>query len=456
MRIIPIQKRTLQGKASEERWTPDALSAINKITNEWLDSGHASSVLFFFKENSRGNLHAYMPIIAASYDQEIPEIDDLDRVNGITKIIGANPYPLEDEKPSKQDIINIARTMREYYYWHGSEAFIMSENRSIQELDMGNIIFIISDKEWIDLFKRIDDLTYLKSNSYVITGPLVEIKFEGENYNSSLPSSVIEAIASYPKIIKELVPLINHHLGPIYGLTLEKSKLLQLNIKITQGCTEVLITMLHEALLTEFIDELMKNPKTVIAAVCILLVLKCLMCIGLDVVKEIIKDKLKSLIDKKSSSNDEQEKKELEMLVETVSMVNEAIRVVSKGIIEANPNEVRIGGRPPYKKNRLERFVKQLPEMPNENALEQEIELIGSSLIVATEKMLKESEERNEVKLTDIKNEIEAVKKMLPKMPNSSEESPLSGKKEEKSSEKKGARESPRRRETMEHVGVPD
>jgi hypothetical protein len=136
IKIIEIKKEDLRKKAAEYRWSAHAQQAIELIVQDWLDSRQAQSVLLFFKEDTSGDLHAYMPIISLNA-HKLPKAQSLKGARGAAKIIGIEPYPLADKTLAREDIDVIVLIMRQENYWNGNEVFRMSDQGNIQTFDTG-------------------------------------------------------------------------------------------------------------------------------------------------------------------------------------------------------------------------------------------------------------------------------------------------------------------------------
>jgi hypothetical protein len=134
LKIIEIKKEELRKKAVEYKWSAHAQQAIERIVQDWLDSGFAQSVLLFFKEDISGNLHAYMPII--TIDAQKPKAQPLKGANGTAAIIGVEPYPLDGKILKKEDMNFIIRIMQQENYWNGNEVYRMSDQGNIQTFDV--------------------------------------------------------------------------------------------------------------------------------------------------------------------------------------------------------------------------------------------------------------------------------------------------------------------------------
>jgi hypothetical protein len=134
LRIIEIKKGELRKKTVEYKWSAHAEKTIARIIREWLDSDLAQSVLLFFKEDTSGELHAYMPIVPLGA-QDPPRAQSLAGAKGAAQIIGIEPYPLDGKILAREDIDFIARTMRQENYWNGNEVFRMSDQGNVQTFD---------------------------------------------------------------------------------------------------------------------------------------------------------------------------------------------------------------------------------------------------------------------------------------------------------------------------------
>jgi len=134
LKIIEIRKGELRKKSVEYKWTSHAIDSIKQISQAWLDTDYAQSVLLFFKDTS-GELHAYMPLVLMN-TQQTHAVYDLPGAKDSSKIIGVEPYPIKGETLTKEDINFVVKIMEQSYYWKENEVYRMSDQGNYQEFEI--------------------------------------------------------------------------------------------------------------------------------------------------------------------------------------------------------------------------------------------------------------------------------------------------------------------------------
>ena len=122
--------------------------------------------------------------------------------------------------------------------------------------------------------------------------------------------------------------------------------MLEIKVTVKPGSTEVWIKMLVEKF-GEVISKVPADqiPSMVLGVTAIAAVAYSLKCIGSKAVTEAFKTKRKSLSEKKALAENELEKRKLEFLESTVNTSIEAVRAISAGIVQSEPDKVTVNGK---------------------------------------------------------------------------------------------------------------
>jgi len=207
-------------------------------------------------------------------------------------------------------------------------------------------IAVENEDGFLELLSNIDNLEYLESKQLKLSGTVIKLKFDGENFDASLPGSLIMGLAQYQEKIYRVYLTNKYGPGTKRKPTAEEAKMLDISVTVNQGCTEVLIRVLKdvgmEAINTMPAEHILPMALGIagIAAVAY-----CVRGIGSIRVKELYKTKRKAIAEKKALAKNELEKKKLEFLESTVNFSMEAMRSVCDGIIRALPNSVAINDK---------------------------------------------------------------------------------------------------------------
>jgi len=211
---------------------------------------------------------------------------------------------------------------------------------------MNNALTIKSEKDLVGFLENIDDIQYLESNPLKLGGTILKLKLEGDNFESSLPGSLIMGLAKYQEKIYTAYLASKYGAGTKRKITPEEAKLLEIKVTVKQGSTEVWIKLLIDKA-GEIIEKMPSEQifPTLITIVAIAAAAYGLKGLGSVAVKEIFKTKRRSLAEKRALSKDEVEKKKLEILETSVNAAIEGMKVVSLGIVQSAPDSIAINGK---------------------------------------------------------------------------------------------------------------
>jgi hypothetical protein len=211
---------------------------------------------------------------------------------------------------------------------------------------MGNAITIKSQKDFIAFLEKIDDIKYLEGNPLRLGGTIIKLKLEGDNFESSLPGSLIIGLAKYQEKIYTVYLESKYGIGTRRKITPEEAKLLEIKVTVKDGSTEVWIKLLIDKA-WEILGEMPMDqiPSTLITIAAIAAVAYCLKGLGSAAFKQVFKAKRKSLADKRAASKNEVEKKKIESLEKSVNTAIECIKAVSLGIIQSVPSSIKINDK---------------------------------------------------------------------------------------------------------------
>jgi len=211
---------------------------------------------------------------------------------------------------------------------------------------MGHALTIKSDEDLVIFLENIDNLNYLESNPLELGDTIIKLKLEGENFESSLPGSLILGLAKYQEKIYTTYLASKYGVGTRHKITPEEAKLLEIKVIVKPGSTEVWIELIDKA--WEIIGQKMSPDQissTFIKIAVIVAVAYCLKGIASVTIKEILKTKRREFANKKALSRDEVEKKKLEFLESSVNAAIEGIKAVCLGIVQAGPSRIEINGK---------------------------------------------------------------------------------------------------------------
>jgi len=107
---------------------------------------------------------------------------------------------------------------------------------------------LASDKDIVNLPDNMDNLDYLNSQILKFDGTHVRIKLEGENFNSSLPGSLIIGLAQYQEKIYRIYLTGKYGVNTRRKIWPEEMKRLEIKVTINQGSTETLIAFANDFL----------------------------------------------------------------------------------------------------------------------------------------------------------------------------------------------------------------
>jgi hypothetical protein len=220
---------------------------------------------------------------------------------------------------------------------------------SIPKIQLGNLSnasTIKSEKDLVNFLGNIDDIKYLESNPLKLDETILKLKLEGDNFESSLPGSLIIGLAKYQEKIYTTFLTSKYGVGTKRKITSEEAKLLEIKVTVKQGSTEVWIKLLIDKA-WEVIGNMPTDQisSTLITIAMIAAVAYCLKGLGSLAVKQALKTKRRALAEKKSLSKDEVEKKKLEILESSVNAAIEGMKMVSLGIVQAEPSRIAINDK---------------------------------------------------------------------------------------------------------------
>jgi hypothetical protein len=238
---------------------------------------------------------------------------------------------------------------------------------------MANALTIKSDKDFAGFLENIDNIKYLEDNPLKLDGTIIKLKLEGDNFEASLPGSLITGLAKYQEKIYIAYLASKYGVGSRRKITPEEAKLLEINVTVKEGSTEVWIKLLidkaWDILGGMTVDQI---PSTLVTIAVVAAVAYCLKGLGSVVVKELLKTKRKSLSEKRNLSKDEVEKKKLDILETSVNAAIEGMKAVSLGIVQAGPSRVEINGKTVSTKDiksAIEGLEPEKPEVAEEQSV---------------------------------------------------------------------------------------
>jgi len=205
----------------------------------------------------------------------------------------------------------------------------------------------------------------LESNPLKLGGTIIKLKLEGKVFESSLPGSLIIGLAKYQEKIYTTYLASKYGVGTRHKITPEEAKLLEINVTVKPGSSEVWIKLLIDKA-WEILGDMPPDQiaSTLVKIALIAAVAYCVKGLGSVALKGIFKSKLRSIAEKKARSKDEVEMKKLELLESTVNAAIEGMKAVSLGIAQAGPSRIEVNGKP-VTTNEIKSAIEGLePEKP--------------------------------------------------------------------------------------------
>jgi len=238
---------------------------------------------------------------------------------------------------------------------------------------MINALTIKSEKDLVGFLENIDDIKYLENNPLKLGGTILKLKLEGDNFESSLPGSLIIGLAKYQEKIYTTYLASKYGVGTRRKITPEEAKLLEIKVTVKQGSTEVWIKLLIDKA-WEILGDMPTDqiPSTVITIAMIAAVAYCLKGLGSVVVKQVLKSKRKALAEKRALSKDDVEKKKLEIIESSVNAAIEGMKTVSLGIVQSGARHIAINDKTVSSadiKSAIEGLEPEKPELREEHSV---------------------------------------------------------------------------------------
>lgn len=208
---------------------------------------------------------------------------------------------------------------------------------------MSNEIKIASEEDFINFFNKIDNEEYMRDVVFKTDDLSVSMKFEGENYNSSLTGSMILALADYQERIYHIYKTQKYGPNSNKKLTDDEKRALEIKVDIKPGCTEAVVTFVRD-IIPEVVnnmssEDLAQTIKTVAGIIATVWGVKG---IGVPLIKEAFKTKREKIKEKLEQTKSEQEKAYLESIQSITHDAIEGMRSVATGISVAAPDKVTI------------------------------------------------------------------------------------------------------------------
>jgi len=237
----------------------------------------------------------------------------------------------------------------------------MLQGGFLQEVDTP----IKSDRDIIGLLKNIDNVDYLQKKLFSCDGTQIKIKLQGDNFNASLPGSLITALAEYQNKIYRAYLINKHGANTKYRLTPGEAKQFEIKVTVKEGSTEALIEFAYKVIkeaMTVMTPEQVSELVQKLAGMAI--VGLSVIGVGSVAVVQAFKTVRKSIALKKARSKDEVEKRKIEAQESTINMAIGAIQEMGRGIVQSSPKNVMINDKIiPIKK--IEALTEHLePEEP--------------------------------------------------------------------------------------------
>lgn len=209
---------------------------------------------------------------------------------------------------------------------------------------MSNEIKISNEEDFVNFFNKIDDEEYMKNVVFKADDLSVSMKFEGENYNSSLTGSMIQALADYQERIYHIYKTQKYGANSSKKLTDDEKRALEIKVDIKPGCTEAVISFVRNIIpeVTNNMnsEDIAQTIKTVAGIVAVVWGVKGL---GVPLIKEAFKTKREKIKEKLEQSKSDNEKAYLESIQSITHDAIEGMRSVATGISVAAPDKVTVG-----------------------------------------------------------------------------------------------------------------
>lgn len=208
---------------------------------------------------------------------------------------------------------------------------------------MSKEINITNEEEFLSFLNRIDDEEYMRNIVFKAENLSVAMKFEGENYNSSLTGSMIKALADYQERIYHVYKTQKYGMNSNKKLSEEEMRSLEIKVDIKPGCTEAVISFVKD-IIPEVINNMnsQDTAQTIKVVAGIIVGVWGLKGIAVPLIKEAFKTKRKSIDEKIEKSKTEQEKEYYESIQSITHDAIEGMRSVATGIAIASPDKVTI------------------------------------------------------------------------------------------------------------------
>lgn len=209
---------------------------------------------------------------------------------------------------------------------------------------MSNEIRITNEEEFLNFFDRIDDEEYMKEALLEADNLSVFMKFEGENYNSSLTGTMIQALADYQERIYHIYRTQKYGPNSNKKLSDEEKRALEIKVDIKPGCTEAIVSFVRD-IIPEVVNKMNSQDisNTIITVAGIIIVVWAVKGVGVTLIKEAFKTKREDIKNKLEQAKSEKEKAFLESIQSITNNAIEGMRSVASGITVASPERVTIG-----------------------------------------------------------------------------------------------------------------
>lgn len=209
---------------------------------------------------------------------------------------------------------------------------------------MSKEIRITNEEEFLNFFDRIDDEEYMKEALFEADNLSVFMKFEGENYNSSLTGTMIQALADYQERIYHIYRTQKYGPNSNKKLSDEEKRALEIKVDIKPGCTEAIVSFVRD-IIPEVVNKMNSQDisNTIITVAGIIIVVWAVKGVGVTLIKEAFKTKREDIKNKLEQAKSEKEKAFLESIQSITNNAIEGMRSVASGITVASPERVTIG-----------------------------------------------------------------------------------------------------------------
>lgn len=209
---------------------------------------------------------------------------------------------------------------------------------------MSKEIRITNEEEFLNFFNKIDDEEYMKEALFEADNLSVFMKFEGENYNSSLTGTMIQALADYQERIYHIYRTQKYGPNSNKKLSDEEKRALEIKVDIKPGCTEAIVSFVRD-IIPEVVNKMNSQDisNTIITVAGIIIVVWAVKGVGVTLIKEAFKTKREDIKNKLEQAKSEKEKAFLESIQSITNNAIEGMRSVASGITVASPERVTIG-----------------------------------------------------------------------------------------------------------------